>query len=176
MKQNRWKREGSRTTVLALAAVALALMAQLPMAWGYFSTYTEAKGRVVLQPWKVETEINEKVSDWTKHVVVTNSADGSPVYVRAKAFAGEGLDITYETGGNWTLGEDGYYYYNGILEPKAETPELLVKINNPPKEGEDGQQFNVVVIYESTPVRYNEAGDAFADWQKELHVRERSGE
>lgn len=166
-----------KSVLFAVAAAILIIAANLPLAWGYFSTYTEASGRMRLQPRKIETEIKEPdVSDWTKHVVITNSQDGSPVYIRAKAFAGSEYELIYDGGDSWTRGEDGYYYYNGILAPGEETPELLVKISNPPEDPENGQQFNVVVIYESTPVRYDENGMPYADWGQELHTRERSAE
>lgn len=158
--------------LLAAAAAVLVMTASLPLAWGYFSTYTEAKGGIPLQPWEHETQIREEVYDWQKHVVISNSADASPVYVRAKAFGGDEYGLTYETGDSWTLEEDGFCYYNGILQPGEETTELLVTIRNLPEDPEKGQEFNVVVIYESTPVRYDEAGAPFADWDGKLQAEE----
>lgn len=35
---------------------------------------------------------------------------------------------------------------------------------------EDGESFNVIVIYESTPVRYDENGEPYADWSETLDV------
>ena len=32
----------------------------------------------------------------------------------------------------------------------------------------DGESFSVVVVYESTPVRYNAAGTAYADWNAQI--------
>ena len=165
-----------KSVIFAAITIVLILAANLPLAWGYFSTYTEAKGGVRIQPRKIETEIKEpEISAWTKHVVITNSADGTPVYIRAKALCGSEYTLTYDGGENWTPGEDGFYYYNKILNPGEETPELLVKINNPPK-GENGQEFNVVVIYESTPVRYDENGNPYFDWSQKLKANERGAE
>lgn len=165
-----------RTVIFTTVTLILMLAANLPLAWGYFSTYTEASGVIRLQPWQVETDIKEEVSDWTKHVVITNSEDGSPVYIRAKAFGGSEYDLTYETGGSWTLRDDGFYYYNGILGPGEQTPELLVKINGLPEDAEKDQKFDVVVIYESTPVCYDKDGKPYADWGRKLEARERSAE
>lgn len=165
-----------KSVIFAAIAIVLILVSNLPLAWGYFSTYTEARGGVRIRPKKIETEIKEPdVSDWTKHVVITNSKDGTPVYIRAKAFCGSEYELEYESDGSWTLGNNGFYYYNAILDPGKETPELLVKIKEHPKD-ENGQEFNVVVIYESTPVRYDENGDPYADWSQTLKVRERGAE
>ncbi len=158
--------------LLAVVAAVLVMAANLPLAWGYFSTYTEAKGGVPLLPWENETEIREEMYDWQKHVVISNAEDSGPVYVRAKAFGGDEYGLTYETGDSWTLGDDGFCYYNAILQPGEETPELLVTIHNLPEDPEKDQQFNVVVVYESTPVSYDEAGNPFANWDERLRAEE----
>ncbi len=164
-----------KSLIFAGIAIILILAANLPLAWGYFSTYTEAKGGIRLQPRKVDTEIKEDVLDWTKHVIISNTGDES-LYIRARAFAGSEYKLTYITGDGWTDGKDGYYYYNSILGPGQETSELLVKIENPPKDPIDGQEVNVVVVYESTPVRYDDNGKPYADWNRKLKARERSAE
>ncbi len=61
------------------------------------------------------------------------------------------------------------------MNPGEETPELLVKIKDHPKD-ENGQEFNVVVIYESTPVRYDENGNPYFDWSQKLKANERGAE
>lgn len=152
-----------RSIILALAAVVLVLAVSLPTAWAYFTTYTEAKGGVPLQPWRVETKIKEEVTNWVKHVVIENSEDGGPVYVRARAYSGSIYPLTY-TGEGWTDGGDGFWYYDGILNGGEATPELLVKIDGVPKDAVDGQEFNVVVVYETTPVQYDQDGKPYADW------------
>lgn len=165
-----------KSVIFAAIAVVLVLAANLPLAWGYFSTYTEAQGGMPIQSRKVETEIEEpEVTNWAKHLVITNSEGGSPVYIRAKAFGGSEYDLSYESDGSWKLGEGEFYYYKDILNAGGETSELLVKINNRPAD-EKGQEFNVVVIYESTPVRYDESGNPYADWDQPLQPRERSAE
>ena len=165
-----------KSVIFAAIAIVLVLAANLPLAWGYFSTYTEARGGVIIQPRKIETEIKEPlVSDWKKHVEITNSEDGSPVYIRAKAFSGSEYNLSYESDGSWELKDDGYYHYKDILNPGESTHELLVKIENHPVD-EKGQEFNVVVVYESTPVRYDGNGDPYADWNQPLQAGERSAE
>ena len=164
-----------KSVILAVLAVILVLTANLPLAWGYFSTYTEARGGIRMQSLEIDTDIKEEVSDWTKHVAILNRGD-VPVYVRARAFAGSEYNLVYDTGGNWTLGDDGFFYYNNVLNPGETTPELLVKIENPPKDPTEGQEFNVVVVYECIPVQFDASGEQYADWNMKLTARERSAE
>lgn len=162
--------------ILPVLALVLVLSASIKPAWSYFTTYAEAKGGYVIQ--LGDTTIDEEFYDWTKHVVIGNEETAQPVYVRARAFSGSEYPLTY-SGEGWTLREDGYYYYNEILLPGEETTELLVMINNvpkAPKEGEElsgetakeGDNLHVAVIYESTPVLYDEDGNPYADWNNVL--------
>ena len=43
-----------------------------------------------------------------------------------------------------------------------------MRIENVPEDITDPTGFNVVVVYESTPVRYDEAGNPYADWSMTL--------
>ena len=55
--------------------------------------------------------------------------------------------------------------YNEIVPGGGKTSVLSVKIENVPEADlENGTMFNVVVIYESTPVMYREDGTPYADW------------
>lgn len=98
------------------------------------------------------------------------------------------------SGADWRLGytgpdgalpvEDGYCYYGQvqavqaqgkvryyggiILEAGQSAAELLVRIGNVPESPEDARDFNVVVVYETTPVQYDEAGNPYADWSLRL--------
>ena len=48
-----------------------------------------------------------------------------------------------------------------------------------PEDAKEGDDFNVVVVYESTPVLYDEKGDPYpydkADWNQILDVEEEGG-
>lgn len=148
---------------LAVLAVVLVLGSSIGSAWAYFTTYTSARGGYVMKLGD-ETEIGEKFSEWTKHVSITSDENSEPVYVRAKAFCGSKYTLVYSSENNkWTAGDDGYYYYSDIVYGGQTTEELLVKIENVP-EGEDADSFDVVVIYETTPVLYHEDGTPYADW------------
>ncbi len=155
---------------LAVLAVVLVLGSSIGSAWAYFTTYTSAKGGYVMKLGD-ETEIGEKFSEWTKHVSITSDENSEPVYIRAKAFCGSQYTLVYSSANNkWTEGEDGYYYYSDIVYGGQATEELLVKIENVP-EGEDADSFDVVVIYETTPVLYHEDGTPYADWSLVLTDR-----
>lgn len=154
-----------KNILLAAAACMLILSAGAGSTWAYFTTYTQAGGGYQIRLGS-RSEAQEEVADWTKHVTVSNDgASNEPVYIRAKAFSGSQYDLTYSSVGNkWSLGEGDYYYYSDIVEPGMATEALDIKIQGVPAETEDGDSFNVVVVYESTPVCYQEDGTPYADW------------
>lgn len=168
------------TAKLAVPALAagMILTAAAGSAWAYFTTYTSAAGGYAIDL-SDETEIVETYSDHTKHLVVSNDS-GQAVYVRARAFSGEQYALTY-TGENWQQGTDGYWYYGaalpGIVTAEdgtvtvSKTSQLDVRIAFP-EGAEEGDDCNVVVIYESIPVQYDANGNLIApqdaDWSVEL--------
>ncbi len=164
----------------AVFAIGLVLAGTAGRAWAYFTTYTSATGGYAVTLGS-DTRIQEEYSDHTKRLVVSNEG-AQPVYVRARAFSGSRYTLTYGSeDGRWQAGGDGYYYYSDVLqgasvgedgaEILAETSELLVRIEFP-VDAEEGENCNVVVIYESTPVQYGPDGSALppqaADWTREL--------
>lgn len=172
---------------LAFLAAGLLLTGSIGDAWAYFTTYVEAKGGYPLLLGD-ETEVEEGFSAWIKSLVISSEEDSEPVYVRAKAFSGAAYPLTYSDGeafneenpgagsadgasAVWTPGADGYYYYGKVLYGGGRTNELQVKIENVPKnEDITEKEFNVVVIYETTPVQYKEDGTPYGvdeiDWDK----------
>nr|WP_302111182.1 hypothetical protein [uncultured Acetatifactor sp.] len=157
--------------VLALAAVCAVASAGIGKTWSYFTTYTEAAGGYPIQLGD-RTDITEDFTEWTKHVTIANEPGSEPVYIRAKAFCGSQYTITY-SGEGWTWNEeDGYYYYNYAVEGGKSTESLNLKIDGIPENPEDLERFNVVIIYESTPVKYHEDGSAYTveetDWDEIL--------
>lgn len=157
-----------KNVLLAMTACMLILSAGAGSAWAYFTTYTEARGGYAIQLGSQST-VTETLDRWTKHVTVTNDAASGPVFIRAKAFAGSQYELVYSSGtGKWTEGADGYYYYSDIVEAGGSTEEALdIRIDNVPDDVKDGDHFDVVVVYESTPVVYKD-GEASADWNAEL--------
>lgn len=143
--------------ILATAAIVLPLSVGVGSALAYFTDSVSSAGGYVVEVGP-DTNMTETFGSWTKHITVTNAEDGVPVYVRVKAFSGSQYSLEYITGGKWLEGADGYYYYDGILEKSTTTPVLDIKINDVPENATDKDAFNVIVVYERTPVEYNENG------------------
>lgn len=160
-----------KTLLPALFAVCLICMSNVHNANAFFTTYVTAKGGYEVYYMR-DTKLDEKYNDWNKYVTVTNKEGSIPVYVRVKAFAGSLYTLSY-SGEGWVYSEkDGYYYYEQPLNGGQTTKALRVLIDNIPVKPEAGDNFNVVVIYETIPIQYAAdntliAPDA-ADWSKTL--------
>lgn len=155
-------------TILFALAGLLIMSGVIDSAWAYFTTYAEAAGSISIELGDV-TEIEEEISEWTKRVEIASAADSGPVYIRAKAFSGSEYTLSYSSEGGWSDGNDGYWYYDQILYGGEKTEgRLLIKIEGVPKDAKAGDDFNVIVVYESTPVLYEEDGTPYADWEAVL--------
>jgi len=164
-----------RSNLIAAAlALVLVLGASIGTTWAYFTTYATAKGGYPIEL-SERTQITETLSSWTKHVTISAADDSVPTYVRSRAFCGEEYSLTYE-GSGWTYGGDGWYYYDAILEGGGQTEPLDIGIEGVPVDAVAGEDFHVIVVYESTRVRYNEAGEPYADWNTVLSTRTTEGE
>ena len=149
--------------LLFLVAV-MVLPAGIKETLAYFTTYVRAEGGYIIQSGD-ETEIEEKFYDWTKEITISSKSGSQPMYVRVKAFCGDEYKLLYsDPDGMWTQGQDGYWYYKDILNGGEKTKPLLIKIEGVPEEVKESAEFNVVVIYESTPVSYDQNGNPYADW------------
>lgn len=175
-----------RNLILITLVLALILCASIQPTIAYFTSYARAKGghKVTLGD---TTTITETFSSWTKKVTITNSAGSAPVFIRAKVRY-EGPYTIAVSGEGWTgQQDDGYYYYGTststltALNETASTSQLNVAIQGVPTKSnaegadntayeqlKDGESFSVVVVYESTPVRYRADGTAFANWDAEI--------
>lgn len=163
------KRRRFYPEILALTAIVGVASAGIGSAWSYFTTYAEASGGYTIELGD-KTEIKETFSDWTKHVVIDNEEGSEPVYIRVRAFCGSQYTLEYlYDRTHWRPGDDGYYYYNRIVNGGESTDALDIKIYGIPENPEDMESFNVVVIYESTAVKYHEDGTPYhpvteTDW------------
>ena len=170
-----------RNTAVALIAVAV-LAVSVPSALAYFSDYKEAQGKVqiFLTP---EPESYEYIVDGYKKLVIKNNDTAmDSCWVRARAF-GTDDHMTYEVdAAYWDFNaEDGWYYYKTPLAPgeetKADTFNVKVSYESPDDpEAIDlfVDEFNIVMVYESTPVLYEGTPDdpkPYADWSIEYIQR-----
>lgn len=154
--------------LLAVLAVLTIMTAGIGKSWAYFTTYTEAEGGYTIRIGG-RTDITETFTEWTKHVSITNEGSG-PVFVRARAFYDSECTIEY-SGAKWNKGQDDdYYYYEDIVNSGESTDILDIKIKNIPEDAAEGDAFNVIVIYESTPVLYKEDGTPYAKWDAKVET------
>ena len=150
MKFNKW--------LLFLLALVLVLASGIGTAMAYFTTYVNAKGGYVIHL-EDKTEIIEDVSSWTKHVSILNKEGSSPVFVRVKALAVDPIKLEFR-GEGWVLGEGDYYYFQSPVEGgKTTEPELQIHIGPVDEDAKPGEDFNVIVVYESVPAVYTKDGD-----------------
>ena len=153
--------------MLAALAATLVLSLSIVPASAYFTDWTEANGGL---PIKVEptTEVEETFGARKKNVAITNLGT-APVFIRARAYASEQLDVSGE---DWTQVGD-WYVYGGdapiAVAPDGKTKELTVEITFPEGAKKD-DEYNVIVVYESTPVQYDAEGNPFADWSYTLNT------
>ena len=165
------KNENKKTICLGFVAIVLVAALAVGSAMAYFTAFDTAEGGLTLDIGFTQTNPNEKVEDETKQLTITNTGDYA-CYVRMKALTGDrykdGLRYSEPAGeGKWTPGADGYYYYSDILQPGETTSQINVNFELPE---EDPTDFNVIIIQESTPVLYNENGEAYADWNVKADI------
>lgn len=168
----------------AVIAVALATLPAANVALAYFTSNAEAEGGFFLRL-EPTTEIIETYGSRKKHVSISNDVESVPLYVRAKALSS--MPVTYD-GDEWSEpDEDGWVYYKGILNPGTDTENLDVSIEFPTggfatvtnpdgtttvtemSEPQTGEEHDVIVVYETTPVLYDTAGnelDAQECWSR----------
>ena len=159
MKKNKLK------IFLCMAALVMAMSVMIGTAMAYFTTYAEAEGGMTVDLGFAYTEIDEKVVNGKKQIVLSNTGE-TDCYVRVKALTGdaykEGIVYSEPDGESlWTPGAEGFYYYNGIVAVGSNTSQLDVSFVLPTENQTD---FNIIIIQESTPVLYDESGEAYADW------------
>ena len=153
--------------LLACLALAVLLVPTTERTMAYFTHYITAKGSVDLGSFKVTTEIIEQVDNNRKTVTIRNTGD-VPCYIRVSALAGRqfALEFTPENAGSWVANEDdGWWYYREPVDPEASTDSLMIEITW--EKDEIQGDFNVIVVEECTPVRYEPDGTPYADWNAE---------
>ena len=167
-----------KALLVASLVVALVLGMGIIPAGAYFTDSDTANGgvEVTVTP---TTDIQEWIKEGVKHVVISNSEEATTaVYVRVGVFTSLKVDISGTgwsgpVGPNWVgPAGNGWFVYDQILEPGDKTDnELLVDITFPevksdekPDGAVEGDNANVIVLYESTPVLYDTNGNPYADW------------
>ena len=173
-----------KTFLVALLAIVLIFSASIQPAMAYFSAYTTASGgqKVTVSE---GPDAYEREKNMVKTLVITNKKGAAPIFVRAKVVYSPTkaeVKVTDESSGKWVLQGD-YYYYTELVPGGSETEPLQVKIKVTQKSDEqgnpieplEGDEFNVIVQYESTLALYNDEGTDYvtwdqADWSRTLDV------
>lgn len=176
------RKQSYRKWTALLTALALILLfgSSLKDSLAYFTTYTTTRGsaRLALGP---RSEIEETIERQTKQIQIENTGE-TDCFVRARIYAGSLLQLTEREvvpeggGSHWRKDGDGWWYYEAILKPGEKTNVLSVKIDVT-REMMDQKidNFNVVVVQESTLVLYREDGTPYADWELSIKSEERGG-
>ena len=109
-------------------------------------------------------EINKLIEGGSVITKVENITGGVEVTLsNGKSFTIKNGDAGKD-GTQWTIGDDGYWYYESVL-PAGETTKQELNISYQfPSGDEKASEFNVVVIQECTPVLFDANGNAYADW------------
>ncbi|MBE5891389.1 MAG: hypothetical protein E7282_10570 [Lachnospiraceae bacterium] len=130
--------------------------------YAYFTTYATAQGTVPISLGS-QTDIHEEYANWKKTISVENTGE-VPVFVRVKVLCASQFEVTAE-GTNWSLGNDGYYYYSEVVLVGETTENIVASIQ---KSEDVKSDFNIIVVQECTPVMYDENGNPHtaenADW------------
>ncbi|MGN1167948.1 MAG: hypothetical protein ACI4S2_16130 [Lachnospiraceae bacterium] len=158
--------------VISLAACALVLIVGLSVkpAMAYFTASVSANGKVAIAIDDTHAKITESGSGETKVISVANT-ESTPCYVRVAVIMPESIKATY-VGAGWSLNDDGYYYYENILQPDESATELTLSIDTTNALADAKltyADFNVIVIPESAKVLYDENGNAYAGWDQEIY-------
>lgn len=154
--------------LLVLLALVLALTTILPTALAYFTTNASAAGSVAVALGS-DPSIKEDVDETHgKTVTITNGANSAqPVFVRMRAFASSDMSLNYSENDTsiWEKKDDGWYYLRQPLAP-GDKQTFYVNFNNPQPGTID--DFDITVVYETTPVVYDKDGNAQANWDLKL--------
>lgn len=168
-----------KATILAAVAFVLVMCMGIAPAWAYFTDTTNASGTI---PIGIEpsTDITEEFDELGKHVTIVNDEDATAaVFVRVRVYSPVECQVAGE---GWSGPEDGWYYYGEAVAPGGKTTVLDAKITFPKAKesgaaegAEVGDNFNVIVVYESTPAVYDENGNPAPDWNNVLDSGEDEG-
>lgn len=143
------RRHGGRPLALLLALIlVVGAAAGGTVAWLTQTTQTENNN---FSYGTVSCAINESFNGTTKSNVTVTNTGNTPAYIRAACIvnwvdaqgniaANVPADYTYDLsipGAGWTAGSDGYYYYNGVVNPNGTTEgSLLTCTSSHPADGE----------------------------------------
>lgn len=157
------------TFILSLLALALILSAVISPTLAYFTDHEQADGAIPITL-SGKTEVHDSYEGLKKTISIEN-IEGRDVWIRLLVAAGETYNVVLTHEDGWTDGGDGYWYFGTPVSAGGSTSNFTVDISGIPTTDldESQQEFNVAVLYETTPVQYDENGNPMAaDWNISL--------
>ena len=145
-------------TTLMLFALVLSLSVTVGATVAYFSDYEQASGGATLYLGG-KTELTEGSDTDKKDVVITNTGK-TDMIVRVGIYGPDEMADPVMKG-NWTLGNDGMYYYGVVLKPGEDTGAgnlvASMTFNWELEEGEEPPDyyFEVTVVHEGSQAIYD---------------------
>lgn len=159
---------------LILAALIVVLLAAaVGGTYAFLSTKTDPVVNT-FTPEQVTCKIHESFTNNTKTSITVENTCDIPVYIRVALIpywqdasgnvAGkESWTPDFTLANGWTMGSDGYYYCNSIIQPDGFTPSLSNSIPLP--SANDGTKAVLVIAAEAIQAQgmnVSSAQDAFA--------------
>lgn len=149
------KKMNIRSYAVLLAAL-LIMLGTVGLALAYFTDYDEAYGRATLNL-NGGTTIDEGSSDAQKDIVIHNDQGETYRIVRVAVFGPDKMQVTVPSG--WTKSDDGFYYYNSVLAPGADTGSPIVALIpdlTDKERAELGSTIDITVVHESAVAVYKD--------------------
>lgn len=167
-----------KKVVVSLVCILVLVCVAVVTAWAYFTSYVDADGRWLIRT-SCDIELMEFVDGYQKNVAVATSDMSCDSVVRAYAYCPDEYSLVFESqdessfdgdktvvDGEWVAGDDGWYYFDGVLESECVTSDLVVSVQNADgtdiHETSEEQDFNVVVLCEAAP-------NIVEAWQREAY-------
>ena len=144
-----------KIAIILLAIVIVFILAG--SVYAYFSGYTTVIGRFPLELGLADSVV-AATSNGNETSLNVNNNKGFAQFFRVKVITVSTEQVTCNTA-NMTLGNDGYYYYNSVVQAGQTIPNLKFNFNS---------RCKAVYIIESTEALYYENGTAYANWNKTI--------
>ena len=130
-------------------------------AYAYITTQKEGFGQFNINMTNANIQISKnQIQNNQLNVELKNNSEEEQ-YVRVKIVAPDFVSFT-STSTYWVYSDDGYWYYNNVIESGEKSSVLQLKIN---LQGSTDKNFKIVTNVESTTAMYDKDGKAYSDWQ-----------
>lgn len=150
--------KNKRALILILTIIILTIFCGVTYA--YITSQIEAYGVFNVSISNANVRISKnQMNDGKLNIELENCGEEEQ-YVRVKMIISDNISLK-STSIYWTLNE-GYWYYNSVLEPGEKSSILQLEINTSDIETKD---YKIITNVESTNVMYDENGNMYTDWQ-----------